>query len=70
MAKPKLLDGYLQWPDEFAAEVGKSSRTVQRWRRLGLAPRITVCGNFQAVGPDDARDWLRSRREAADAVAS
>ena len=64
MAKPKLLDDYIGWPDEFAAEVGKSSRTVQRWRRLGLGPRITACGNFQAVSPEDARDWLKSRREA------
>ena len=70
MAKPKLLDDYIQWPDEFAAEVGKSSRTVQRWRRLGLAPRITVCGNLQTVSPEDQRDWLKSRREAPHEMAS
>ena len=70
MAKPKLLDGYLRWPDEFAAEVGKSPRTVQRWRRLGLAPRLTVCGNLQTVGPEDQRVWLKSRREAPDETAS
>ena len=70
MAKQKLLDDYLDWPDEFAAEVGVSPRTAQRWRRLGMAPRITRCGNFQAVSPEDQRDWLKSRREAPDATAT
>ena len=70
MAQQKLLDGYLQWPDEFADSVDKSPRTVQRWRRLGLAPRITRCGNFQSVSPEDQRDWLKSRREAPHAMAS
>ncbi len=70
MTKPRLLDGYLQWPGEFATEIGKSARTVQRWRRLGLAPRLTECGNFQAVSPEDARDWLKSRREVQRARAS
>ena len=70
MAKPKLLDDYIEWPDEFANQVGCSSRTVQRWRRQGKAPPITVVGNLQVVSFEDARDWLKSRREAPHAVAS
>ena len=63
MAKPGLLDDYIEWPNEFAAQVDKSPRTVQRWRRLGLAPPITTVASLEVVHVDDARDWLKSRRE-------
>ncbi len=59
------LAGHITWPGGFAKWVKKSSRTVQRWRRLGKGPRLTWMGNSATVSPENQRAYIRKNTETA-----
>lgn len=44
MAERKLLEDWIS-RDELAEEVNRSTRTVDRWERLGIIPRFVRLGN-------------------------
>jgi len=59
---PSLLDGY--WSqDEFATQIGKEKRTVQRWAKMRLGPPITLCGKTPYYNIDSAKKWLAGREQ-------
>ncbi len=62
MANTEILDDYLTEP-ALAVQLGKSTRTLQRWRRLRIGPTPTICGNKIIYAVDDVRTWLRAQRQ-------
>ena len=63
--KSRLLAGYWRWPEEWAEEINKAARTVQRHRRLGRGPRLTWIGNSAYVSPESGRAYILSNTETA-----
>ena len=62
MAKaPNVLEGYLT-EVELAAQLKKSPRTVQRWRRLKIGPAHTKYGNTVIYKIPIIQAWLRTLR--------
>ena len=61
MANTEILDDYLTEP-VLAAQLGKSERTLQRWRRLRIGPTPTIVGNKILYAIDDVRTWLQAQR--------
>jgi len=59
-----LLSEYLT-EAEFAAEVGRTVRTVKRWRALGVGPKCVVLGRQRLYRRESARAWLQSLEEDA-----
>ena len=45
---------------EFAQEIHRDERTLDRWRRLGEGPRFVKIGNEVIYPKDGARQWLKS----------
>jgi hypothetical protein len=43
---------------EFAAEIGRTVRTVARWRSLGEGPPVTKIGIKNYYRRDSARAWM------------
>ncbi len=64
MANTEILDDYLTEPD-LAAQLFKSERTLQRWRRLRIGPPPTIVGNKILYEIDDVKAWLREQRRKA-----
>jgi hypothetical protein len=58
------LAGYIS-EEQFAADIGRSRRTVQRWRRLGLGPDYTLIGRDVWISPGARRRWLETRERPA-----
>ncbi len=57
-----ILDDYMTLED-FAAEVGKSHRSVRRWvNSTANGLPITRLGGTPLIHIDDAKAWLASRR--------
>ena len=52
-----LLDDYLT-PDDLAAELGKSPRTIARWDRLRIGPPKTVIGKKPYYRREAVRTWM------------
>ena len=67
-ARTGLLADYLT-PDELAAELGKSVRTITRWNSLRVGPPKTVIGKKRYYRRDAVRQWLL-RQELKQARAS
>ena len=55
-----LLEDYMT-PEELAAELGKSVRTIDRWARLRTGPPRTVIGRKPYYRRASAREWLLGR---------
>ena len=63
----KLLDDYLS-PEQLAAELDKSVRTIARWDSLRIGPPKTVIGKKPYYRRDAVREWLlRQEQEQARA---
>ena len=56
------LDEYYRGDDGLAAVLGRSQRTIQRWRALGEGPAYSRMGREIIYHRDDVRAWLKSRR--------
>jgi hypothetical protein len=52
-----LLDGFMTL-DEFATSVGRTERTLKRWRKKGL-PYVKR-GNLILINVERARQWLNA----------
>ena len=62
-----LLADYLD-PDELAAELNKSPRTIARWDSLRIGPPKTLIGKKPYYRREAVRQWLlRQEREQARA---
>ncbi len=59
MAMAGILDGYYS-QEKFANEIDRSSRTVERWDRLGIGPVVTMVGGSKFYHIDDIRTWLKA----------
>jgi hypothetical protein len=59
-----LLDDYFDIP-AFAKELGKTTRTIWRWRAQRIGPAMTWIGGRLYVHKDTAKTWLRKREEPA-----
>ncbi len=62
MATTEILDDYLTEP-ALAEQLGKSERTLQRWRRLRIGPTPTIVGNKCLYAIEDVRGWLQAQRQ-------
>ena len=60
-----LLADYLAGDEGLAAELGKSPRTIARWRALGEAPPVTRIGRDIYYAKAAVRDWLAARQVEA-----
>jgi hypothetical protein len=58
--EPKLLAGYLT-PKELAQELGRCLETVNRWRRLGRGPPVTMIGRFPYYARTRVIEWLNQQ---------
>jgi hypothetical protein len=61
-----LLDDYMS-EEDFAADIGKVVRTVQRWRKLGIGPPCVMHGKTPAYHREKARQWLAAGGTAGKA---
>ena len=59
----EVLSDYLT-RDELARQLGKTSRTLERWERQRVGPAITRIGNRVLYHIDDVKAWLRAQRQA------
>ena len=52
---------------ELARELGRSTRTIDRWHTLRIGPRRTKVGNTKLVlfRRDHVEEWLESHAEQA-----
>ena len=57
----KLLGDFLS-EEQFAAEIHKTVRTVQRWRAQRIGPPVTFIGKTPHYNKGSAQQWLRSRK--------
>jgi len=58
-AKEPLLLDYLS-PSELAAELKVKTRTVDRWRAVGIGPPITKVGRKVYYKRTAVAEWLQS----------
>jgi len=61
-----VLAGYLSEP-EMAAELGRTTRTLARWRHMRIGPPFIMNGREIKYSIDGARDWLKAGGTAAAA---
>lgn len=59
----KLIDEYLT-PEETAAEIGVTRRTLINWQRNRTGPPISRIGHRTMYFKPSIVAWLRSREEA------
>ncbi|MGI8568795.1 MAG: DNA-binding protein [Methylocella sp.] len=57
---PELLEGFLT-ELEFAHQIGRGIRTVQRWRQLRIGPPVTKIGKSTYIRVDSAKQWLQAQ---------
>ncbi len=62
MPKFNLLQN-LMTDAELANEFHRCVRTIQRWRRLGIGPAVTMVGDTPMTTIEDARAYLIKRRK-------
>ena len=62
MATEEILDDYLT-KEELARQLGKSTRTVERWAALRIGPPRTRVGASVLYAIADVRRWLEAQRE-------
>jgi hypothetical protein len=62
---PALLVGYFSEKNS-KEEVGRSSRTMARWRALGESPPYLKLGREIFYNRERAKKWLESRERSAD----
>ena len=62
MTTTEILDGYLSRRD-LAHQLGKSTRTLDRWAALRTGPPRTLMGQTILYRVDDVRRWLAAQRE-------
>jgi hypothetical protein len=62
-AGPRLLDGFLT-PQELAGELGRRLETINRWRRLGRGPPVTMIGRFPYYARAKVIEWLNQQPAA------
>jgi hypothetical protein len=60
MAGVELLEGYLS-PEQVAAEIKKSARTLALWRHLKVGPPYVKMGKSVLYPVDGFREWLVSK---------
>ena len=56
----RLLSDYLT-EAELAHELGRTRRSVQRWRALRVGPAPTFVGNTVLYAAQSVRTWLRQQ---------
>ena len=61
MADVQILEGYLTQP-ELAKQLGKSTRTLERWDSQRTGPPPTIIGRRKLYHVDDVRTWLKGQR--------
>ena len=55
-----LLADYMT-PEQLAAELNKSPRTIDRWARLRIGPPRTVIGKKPYYRREAVREWMLSK---------
>ncbi len=63
----EILSDYFT-PTELAAELGISSRTLERWRRLRETPPETKIGIRVFYRKNAVQAWIRSREQDSHAA--
>jgi len=56
----EILDGYLT-RKELARQLGKNTRSLDRWEMLRLGPPRVIIGRTVLYRVDSVRKWLESR---------
>ena len=56
---PQLLADYFT-RDELAEQLGKCTRTLERWNRLGQGPPLTMLGDTPLYRKQSVYTWLAS----------
>ena len=56
---PNVLDAYMS-QEELAQQLGRSPRTLGRWRRLGEGPKPIRIGKEPFYPRDAVKAWLES----------
>jgi|SoimicmetaTmtLAA_FD_contig_31_11187876_length_370_multi_3_in_0_out_0_1 hypothetical protein len=54
-----LIQGY-DTETQFAKKLGRTVRTVQRWRKQGIGPPFVLLGSIPYYPVEGQRDWLRN----------
>ena len=62
MSAVPILSDYLS-EAEVAKQLGKSTRTVARWRALRVGPPVTFIGREPHYRIDAVRQWLVGREQ-------
>ena len=57
-----ILEDYLT-RDQFAAEIGKSTRTLDRWYELRIGPPRTMVGMSVMYRREAVMKWLREQEQ-------
>ena len=58
-----ILEGYLT-EDQLAAALGRSPRTLARWRALDEGPPVTRIGRELLYRKSSVKSWLEKREQA------
>ena len=66
MGAQPILDSYFT-VDELAAQLGRSRRTLERWRAAKMGPPTTRIGKSVYYRISSVREWL-SKQEGASSV--
>lgn len=61
MMNTSLFEDYLT-RERLARELGKTTRTIDRWYMLRKGPAVTRVGNRRLYHIDDVRSWLKAQR--------
>jgi hypothetical protein len=61
MSQTSLLDDYLP-PEDLAAELNVTTRTLDRWRVVGSGPPLTKIGRAVYYSRK-AAEWVRAREQ-------
>ncbi len=60
MDEPRTLEGLLS-PEELAAKLKMSKKTLAKWRCNGRGPRFVRLGHAVRYMPQDVADWLEAK---------
>ena len=62
--RSNLLGDYLP-EQQLAVELKRNPRTLQRWRKLGIGPPVTMIGELPYYNIESTRAWLVAGGTAA-----
>ena len=62
MSETKILGDYLDEP-ALAKELGRSTRTIARWRAKRKGPAPTFIGRAPVYRIDAVRNWLKAKEQ-------